>query len=63
MMRGDSGVIRPAPRRRGEKAWIRFLKNLGFGAASRCGIEISLFFEDERMIQDDGDGILNDDDE
>ena len=51
---GGPQNIQAVPRQPGEAGWVRFLKNLGYGAASRCGIEISLFFEDERIREDGG---------
>jgi len=46
---GGSLDVQSAPRLRGEKWWGRLLKNFGLGAASRGGVELSLFCEDERM--------------
>lgn len=41
--------IRAAPRHTGERRWQRILMNVGFGAASRVGVELSLFCEEERL--------------
>lgn len=62
---GSPVDIQAAPRMPGERWWARLLKNFGLGAASRGGIELSLFCEEERMrpvhvsVDDDDD----DDDE
>lgn len=46
---GGPADIQAAPRLHGETWWARLLKNFGLGAASRAGVELSLFCEDERM--------------